>query len=373
MVQDFHVLRCFSCQIFQVQQVKKSKKWSCKMCGEKQSLIKEYGRGTGADCRRHVQKLNLLRGELLEVENEKTWTQWEKEKECEAEEGFGGDAQSCEKQGVSRWSKFLDQMDSRPRDDEDNEEDENVCTGRERFRSRHNIRKRKKSITSGGAGGHSTVCEAITACRRPKELLFEPQHDRYALSGYDSGANIQQPSAKVTTKHPSVSASNVFAATSSFMSLSETNMASGGSKWTRFLTTATVEEDKREDDNYSQMSAKAADAEVHHSLSTLSPGKHIQVIDGNAGNMGSGDRVCGRSLLDKELGLCNRTTERAFEKLSHCLTGTTSNQSSSPIFKSEPLRSKKPICLQPVPVKRTSPALSLRTFFYTDEDFDDTF
>ncbi|KAK1804247.1 hypothetical protein P4O66_020284, partial [Electrophorus voltai] len=58
----------------------------------------EYGRGTGADCRRHVQKLNLLRGELLEVENEKTWTQWEKEKECEAEEGFGGDAQSCEKQ-----------------------------------------------------------------------------------------------------------------------------------------------------------------------------------------------------------------------------------------------------------------------------------
>uniref|UniRef100_A0AAY5ER06 MRN complex-interacting protein N-terminal domain-containing protein n=1 Tax=Electrophorus electricus TaxID=8005 RepID=A0AAY5ER06_ELEEL len=73
--------------------VKKSKKWSCKMCGEKQSLIKEYGRGTGADCRRHVQKLNLLH-----------------------------------------------QMDSRPRDDEDNEEDENVCTGRERFRSRHNIR-----------------------------------------------------------------------------------------------------------------------------------------------------------------------------------------------------------------------------------------
>uniref|UniRef100_A0AAY4BQI9 MRN complex-interacting protein N-terminal domain-containing protein n=1 Tax=Denticeps clupeoides TaxID=299321 RepID=A0AAY4BQI9_9TELE len=40
MVQEFHVLRCFSCETFQVQQVKKSKKWSCKMCGEKQSAVK---------------------------------------------------------------------------------------------------------------------------------------------------------------------------------------------------------------------------------------------------------------------------------------------------------------------------------------------
>uniref|UniRef100_A0AAQ5YJE5 MRN complex-interacting protein N-terminal domain-containing protein n=1 Tax=Amphiprion ocellaris TaxID=80972 RepID=A0AAQ5YJE5_AMPOC len=41
-------------------QVKKVNRWSCKLCGEKQSLLKEYGRGSGADCRRHVQKLNLI-------------------------------------------------------------------------------------------------------------------------------------------------------------------------------------------------------------------------------------------------------------------------------------------------------------------------
>ncbi|XP_039509688.1 MRN complex-interacting protein isoform X2 [Pimephales promelas] len=64
MVQEFHVLRCFSCQTFQVQQVKKSKRWVCKVCGEKQSLKKEFGRGAAVDCRRHVQKLNALRGRL---------------------------------------------------------------------------------------------------------------------------------------------------------------------------------------------------------------------------------------------------------------------------------------------------------------------
>uniref|UniRef100_A0A672RAX9 MRN complex-interacting protein N-terminal domain-containing protein n=1 Tax=Sinocyclocheilus grahami TaxID=75366 RepID=A0A672RAX9_SINGR len=60
MVQESHVLRCFSRQAFQVQQVKKSMKWTCKVCGEKQSLMQEFGRGTAANCRRHVQKLNTL-------------------------------------------------------------------------------------------------------------------------------------------------------------------------------------------------------------------------------------------------------------------------------------------------------------------------
>ncbi|XP_022083432.1 MRN complex-interacting protein-like isoform X2 [Acanthaster planci] len=62
MPQEFHVVRCYACLVFQVQQVKKAHKWACKMCGEKQSLKKEYGRGSGADCRRHVQKLNMIAG-----------------------------------------------------------------------------------------------------------------------------------------------------------------------------------------------------------------------------------------------------------------------------------------------------------------------
>ncbi|XP_021345616.1 uncharacterized protein DDB_G0290685-like isoform X2 [Mizuhopecten yessoensis] len=43
MPQEFQVLRCYQCSTFQVHQVKKAKKWSCKMCGEKQSVIKIGG------------------------------------------------------------------------------------------------------------------------------------------------------------------------------------------------------------------------------------------------------------------------------------------------------------------------------------------
>ncbi|XP_077182736.1 MRN complex-interacting protein isoform X2 [Paroedura picta] len=41
MAQQFQVLRCYFCQMFQVQQIKKTQKWSCKICNEKQSVLKE--------------------------------------------------------------------------------------------------------------------------------------------------------------------------------------------------------------------------------------------------------------------------------------------------------------------------------------------
>ncbi|MPC64744.1 UPF0544 protein C5orf45 [Portunus trituberculatus] len=63
MGQEFNVVRCFSCCVFQSHQVRKDKKFVCKMCGERQS---EYGRGSGKDCRVHVQKLNTLRRSMEE-------------------------------------------------------------------------------------------------------------------------------------------------------------------------------------------------------------------------------------------------------------------------------------------------------------------
>uniref|UniRef100_A0A8C4DR63 MRN complex-interacting protein N-terminal domain-containing protein n=1 Tax=Dicentrarchus labrax TaxID=13489 RepID=A0A8C4DR63_DICLA len=56
--------------------VKKANRWSCKLCGEKQSLLKEFGRGSGADCRRHVQKLNAMRGVVMEEQEHNTWSLW---------------------------------------------------------------------------------------------------------------------------------------------------------------------------------------------------------------------------------------------------------------------------------------------------------
>lgn len=45
---DYQAVRCFLCGAFQVQQVKsKSNKFGCRMCGEKQSVLK-VGRGCAA-------------------------------------------------------------------------------------------------------------------------------------------------------------------------------------------------------------------------------------------------------------------------------------------------------------------------------------
>ncbi|XP_038142582.1 MRN complex-interacting protein isoform X2 [Cyprinodon tularosa] len=112
MVQEFHVVRCFRCLSFQVQQVKKVKKWSCKLCGEKQSLLKEYGRGSGADCRRHVQKLNAMRGTMMEEQEAARWSLCGQEEEEEEEEGDDEGEERTDDQvrptQVSRWSKYLD-------------------------------------------------------------------------------------------------------------------------------------------------------------------------------------------------------------------------------------------------------------------------
>ncbi|KAK7916258.1 hypothetical protein WMY93_012019 [Mugilogobius chulae] len=106
MVQEFHVLRCFSCEIFQVQQVKKVNKWTCKVCGQKQSVVKEFGRGCGADCRRHVQKLNGARGAKMEEEAKvraemDTQTHWHETEFAEEEE------QQQLYKPVSRWDKYM--------------------------------------------------------------------------------------------------------------------------------------------------------------------------------------------------------------------------------------------------------------------------
>ncbi|KAM4748759.1 MRN complex-interacting protein [Rhinophrynus dorsalis] len=153
MVQEFYVLRCFSCQTFQVHQVKKSKKWNCKLCGEKQSLLKVYGQGSGADCRHHVQKLNLLQGEVqLAADNEAQLT-WQKENTVE-EPDEDAEERSLDSQqesggSTSHWKKYLDE-EACVAQEFDNEEDESmVYTDRQQFYSQQKkaasqLRKRKK-------------------------------------------------------------------------------------------------------------------------------------------------------------------------------------------------------------------------------------
>ena len=103
---SFSVLCCF--HLFQFK-VKKSKKWACKVCGEKQSIKKVYAQGSSQDCRRHVQKLNMKCGEA----------QMAKELSCEINKNISDNIASVinvDKSatyeehtftGESKWKKFM--------------------------------------------------------------------------------------------------------------------------------------------------------------------------------------------------------------------------------------------------------------------------
>ncbi|XP_034399566.1 MRN complex-interacting protein [Cyclopterus lumpus] len=142
MGQDFHVVRCSICQSFQVQQVKKVNKWSCKLCGEKQSLLKEFGRGSGADCRRQVQKLNALRGAVMEKQEHNTWSLW---KQVEADRQNVPEQQDQVKQtGSSRWSKYLNTPEEA--EPEKAEVEENVLMDRQQLHGNNMIDRKRKKI-----------------------------------------------------------------------------------------------------------------------------------------------------------------------------------------------------------------------------------
>lgn len=64
MPQEFVVLCCGKCDVYQVHQSKKATKWNCKVCGVKQSVKDFFGRGSGQECRNVVQRLNKGRFEL---------------------------------------------------------------------------------------------------------------------------------------------------------------------------------------------------------------------------------------------------------------------------------------------------------------------
>ncbi|KAM6951934.1 MRN complex-interacting protein [Lycodopsis pacificus] len=146
MVQEFHVLRCSTCESFQVQQVKKVNKWSCKLCGEKQSLLKEFRRGSGADCRRHVQKLNASRGAMMEEQDT-----WSLRKQVEADrQDVPEEHDQMRPTGSSRWSKYLDTPEEA---EPEQEEEENVLMDRQQLHGNNMTDRKRKRIKGRTDGG----------------------------------------------------------------------------------------------------------------------------------------------------------------------------------------------------------------------------
>ncbi|XP_068004674.1 MRN complex-interacting protein [Melanerpes formicivorus] len=183
----FWVLRCCSCRRFQVQQAKRSGKWSCCVCGQRQAVQKIYGQGSGQDCRRHVQKLNLLQGEAEEAI---AWTSWGVEDSVGDSKNVAAQCEdsSVQQEGraeVSRWSKYLDK--------ENEDEEEEATTEKQQFCSqRKNTvegqRKHQKGFLLSDVQEHAeengVFQLACQAKKRRKCLVAVPdQHDGDAVSG----------------------------------------------------------------------------------------------------------------------------------------------------------------------------------------------
>ncbi|XP_037719451.1 MRN complex-interacting protein [Drosophila subpulchrella] len=106
MSQEIRVLQCIQCQMYQVDIVKKANKWQCKICRQKQNLLKEFFRGSGPECRAKVQQLNLERG----LQEEKL----EEDLFLTAQEQVDQMENSLEKQNstpqkkMNKWADYVD-------------------------------------------------------------------------------------------------------------------------------------------------------------------------------------------------------------------------------------------------------------------------
>ncbi|NWT90731.1 MRNIP protein, partial [Lanius ludovicianus] len=84
-------------------------------------FLQVYGQGSGLECRRHVQKLNLLQGEAEEALG---WTSWCAEDSVNDSKNRAAQREdsSVQQEGRtegSRWSKYLDQKSEDQEDDEE--------------------------------------------------------------------------------------------------------------------------------------------------------------------------------------------------------------------------------------------------------------
>ncbi|XP_041700727.1 MRN complex-interacting protein [Coregonus clupeaformis] len=396
MVQEFHVLRCCSCQTYQVQQVKKSKKWNCKLCGEKQSVIKVFGRGSGVDCRRHVQKLNARRGEILEEQDQKAWSRWE-EVDDVAEEEVVDKAQECcdqnaEEANGSRWSKYLQTSDEGA-GQEEAEEEENVYMDRKHLQGNIHVRKRKRgrgeNEGSGYHSGEEDTMPPTQGWRTKGKSANPPQHNRHPSSlasvqwspkqsapcrppvpAYSKPPTVIEPPSTTSSKPSSTSAPyRANTARTSQPSGSSGTAVSQTSKWAQFLTSAPPEEDET---NWSGSTMQMDEFQTTGSMFSNVVIKHQNYTKAPIGQLG----CSGISILGGDSGFLGQRTGKTFDRLkstiTHCGFGEAANSEGGPAHMALP-ESEAPVCHQPPPTKRPCPDLSLVTLFYTDDDFDDTF
>ncbi|NWY56952.1 MRNIP protein, partial [Chionis minor] len=154
-------------------------------------FLQVYGQGSGLDCRRHVQKLNLLQGEAEEA---LCWTSRYIEESVNDNKNSAAQCEDSlvQQEGrakVSRWSKYLDE-DS---EDQENGEEE-AGTERQQFCSQRKntveeqSRKQQKSFLSSDVQEYTEENEVFQCAYQAKKrkkcvVAAADQDDSDAVSG----------------------------------------------------------------------------------------------------------------------------------------------------------------------------------------------
>ncbi|NWU03988.1 MRNIP protein, partial [Urocynchramus pylzowi] len=154
--------------------------------------LQVYGQGSGLECRRHVQKLNLLQGEAEEALG---WTSWcvedsENDSKNRAAQHEDSSVQQEGRTEGSRWSKYLDQ------ESEDQEDEEEAALERQQFCSqRKNTvgeqRKHPKCFLSSDVPEHaeeSGVSQLVCQAKKCKKCFVAVPEGRDGDAG--SGSSV---------------------------------------------------------------------------------------------------------------------------------------------------------------------------------------
>jgi hypothetical protein len=104
MPQEFLVVQCCTCKIFQVQLLKKQPKFACSCCGEKQSVQGVSHRGAAKACRQVVVAQNAARIEAEQqaeeqAQRETEWGDVPDDAELAGPKAAGGSG---------RWDAFIE-------------------------------------------------------------------------------------------------------------------------------------------------------------------------------------------------------------------------------------------------------------------------
>ncbi|NXS26858.1 MRNIP protein, partial [Pomatostomus ruficeps] len=138
--------------------------------------VQVYGQGSGLECRRHVQKLNLLQGEAEEALG---WTSWCVEDSVNDSKNRTAqhDDSSVQQEGRtegSRWSKYLDQESEDQEDDEEEAglERQQFCSQRKSTVGEQ--RKHQKRFLSSDVPEHaeeSGVSQLVSQAKKRKKCF----------------------------------------------------------------------------------------------------------------------------------------------------------------------------------------------------------